>query len=65
MTVVVVIFLPFVLAYQAWSYYIFRRRVSRHEFLARSGRDAHARPGAAVPPQPGPSQPGATRSRSG
>jgi cytochrome bd ubiquinol oxidase subunit II len=33
MTVVIVIFLPFVLAYQAWSYYVFRRRVSRQEFL--------------------------------
>jgi cytochrome d ubiquinol oxidase subunit II len=32
MTVVVVIFLPFVLAYQAWTYYVFRRRVSREEF---------------------------------
>jgi cytochrome bd ubiquinol oxidase subunit II len=61
----VVIFLPFVLAYQAWSYYIFRRRVSRHEFLPRSGQGEAARAGAAVPSQPGPSQPGATRSRSG
>jgi cytochrome d ubiquinol oxidase subunit II len=33
MTVVVVIFLPFVLAYQTWTYYVFRRRVSRREFL--------------------------------
>jgi cytochrome bd ubiquinol oxidase subunit II len=71
MTVVVVIFLPFVLAYQTWSYYVFRRRVSRQEFLPRSGQDAHAapgqpaQPGRAVPPQPGPPQPGATRSRSG
>ena len=32
MTVVVIIFLPFVLTYQAWTYYIFRRRVSRKEF---------------------------------
>jgi len=32
MTVVVVIFLPFVLAYQTWTYYVFRRRVSRQEF---------------------------------
>jgi cytochrome bd ubiquinol oxidase subunit II len=32
MTVVVVIFLPFVLAYQTWTYYVFRRRVSTHEF---------------------------------
>jgi cytochrome bd ubiquinol oxidase subunit II len=33
MTVVVVIFLPFVLAYQTWTYYVFRRRISRQEFL--------------------------------
>jgi cytochrome bd ubiquinol oxidase subunit II len=34
MTVVVVIFLPFVLAYQVWTYYVFRQRVSRREFLS-------------------------------
>jgi cytochrome d ubiquinol oxidase subunit II len=32
MTVVVIIFLPLVLAYQSWTYYVFRRRVSRSEF---------------------------------
>jgi cytochrome bd ubiquinol oxidase subunit II len=32
MTVVVVIFLPVVLAYQTWTYYVFRRRVSKREF---------------------------------
>jgi cytochrome d ubiquinol oxidase subunit II len=32
MTVVVVIFLPLVLAYQAWTYYVFRRRVSARDF---------------------------------
>jgi cytochrome bd-type quinol oxidase subunit 2 len=32
MTVVVVIFLPLVLIYQAWTYYVFRRRVSASEF---------------------------------
>jgi cytochrome d ubiquinol oxidase subunit II len=32
MTVVVIIFLPFVLAYQTWTYYVFRRRISREEF---------------------------------
>ncbi len=32
MTVVVVIFLPFVLAYQTWTYYVFRRRISQQEF---------------------------------
>jgi cytochrome d ubiquinol oxidase subunit II len=33
MTIVVIVFLPLVLAYQAWTYYVFRRRVSREEFL--------------------------------
>ena len=32
MTIVVVIFLPVVLLYQGWTYYVFRRRVSRQEF---------------------------------
>jgi cytochrome bd ubiquinol oxidase subunit II len=34
MTVVVIIFLPLVLAYQAWTYYVFRRRISAQEFSA-------------------------------
>ncbi len=32
MTVVVVILLPVVLTYQTWTYYVFRRRVSKSEF---------------------------------
>jgi len=32
MTIVVIIFLPLVLAYQGWTYYVFRRRVSASEF---------------------------------
>jgi cytochrome d ubiquinol oxidase subunit II len=32
MTVVVIIFLPLVLGYQAWTYYVFRRRVSVSDF---------------------------------
>ena len=35
MTVVAIIFLPFVLAYQTWTYYVFRRRVSKQEFQPR------------------------------
>jgi cytochrome d ubiquinol oxidase subunit II len=31
-TIVVVVFLPLVLLYQAWTYYVFRRRVSQSEF---------------------------------
>ena len=48
MTVVVVIFLPLVLAYQSWTYYVFRRRVSREQFM----RGAPA----AVPPGQVPGQ---------
>jgi len=48
MTVVVVIFLPLVLAYQIWSYYVFRRRVSREQFMPA--------PRPTVPPQPIPAQ---------
>ena len=33
MTVVAILLLPVVLAYQVWTYYVFRRRVSRDEFL--------------------------------
>ena len=32
MTVVAVVLLPFVLAYQTWTYYVFRRRISAQEF---------------------------------
>jgi cytochrome d ubiquinol oxidase subunit II len=48
MTVVVVIFLPLVLAYQTWTYYVFRRRVSRERFMPT--------PRPTVPPQPIPAQ---------
>jgi cytochrome bd ubiquinol oxidase subunit II len=32
MTVVALVLLPFVLAYQAWTYYVFRRRISARQF---------------------------------
>jgi cytochrome bd ubiquinol oxidase subunit II len=57
MTVVVVIFLPLVLAYQTWTYYVFRKRVSRQEF-----QPAVVSPGAA--PEPGP-RPAASSGRPG
>ncbi len=37
MTIVAVIALPFVLAYQAWSYYVFRRRISSADFAGTPG----------------------------
>jgi cytochrome d ubiquinol oxidase subunit II len=48
MTVVVVIFLPFVLAYQTWTYYVFRRRISKQEFRLSPQRSTLL--GAAHPP---------------
>ncbi len=44
MTVIAVVLLPIVLAYQAWTYYVFRRRVSAQQF----------RPAAPAPPPPPP-----------
>lgn len=52
MTIVVVIFLPLVLLYQAWTYYVFRRRVSRSEFTpVPEPRTPSSPDGAAAPPQ--------------
>ena len=49
MTVVVVIFLPLVLGYQTWTYYVFRRRVSRQEFQPPGASPEAARSGAGTP----------------
>ena len=49
MTVVVIVFLPLVLGYQAWTYYVFRRRVSRSEF-----QPPAPSPTAAPEPEPAP-----------
>ncbi len=32
MTIVAIVLLPVVLAYQTWTYYVFRRRVSKQGF---------------------------------
>jgi len=58
MTVVVIIFMPLVLAYQTWSYYVFRRRISTREFQPPAQRSTPvsthrpptAAPDAAAPP---------------
>jgi cytochrome d ubiquinol oxidase subunit II len=57
MTVVVVVFLPLVLLYQAWTYYVFRRRVSASDFAPpapppQSAPERQPRP-AAPPVRPG------------
>ena len=55
MTIVAIVFLPFVLAYQTWTYYVFRRRVSRRDFLpdAQPSAPDGASPGPATSPEAG------------
>jgi cytochrome d ubiquinol oxidase subunit II len=50
MTVVVVILLPVVLLYQAWTYYVFRGRVSRSQFEPASPTSTPPGPRPAVAP---------------
>ena len=50
MTIVVLIFLPLVLAYQSWTYYVFRLRVSRDQFVTGPP------PAASPPAAPGPAR---------
>jgi len=45
MSVVAIIFLPLVLLYQAWTYYVFRRRVSAREFEPQAPAAEPAPPG--------------------
>jgi cytochrome d ubiquinol oxidase subunit II len=51
MTVVVIILLPVVLAYQTWTYYVFRRRVSKQEFQP-PAPSSEAAPAAEPPSRP-------------
>ncbi|TVZ00405.1 cytochrome d ubiquinol oxidase subunit II [Trebonia kvetii] len=51
MTIVVIIFLPLVLGYQAWTYYVFRRRVSASEFRPGAAPAEVPEPRAAEPPR--------------
>ncbi len=55
MTVVAIILLPFVLAYQGWTYHVFRRRVSASDFQP-------AQPAPPGPPGPRPAAEGAVSS---
>jgi cytochrome d ubiquinol oxidase subunit II len=56
MTVVVLFFLPLVLAYQTWTYYVFRRRVSRDQFIepAPAGPAPPREPSGSAPGTPAP-----------
>lgn len=59
MAVVVIVFLPLVLIYQAWTYYVFRRRISRSEFQPPVPSPG-AQPGPEPSTSPGDGRPAAT-----
>jgi cytochrome bd ubiquinol oxidase subunit II len=61
MSVVVVIFLPVVLAYQTWTYYVFRRRVSRDQFTRKPPPVVPAQPAPAAQPEQPTGRPGRHR----
>ena len=59
MTVVVIIFLPLVLGYQTWTYYVFRKRVSASDFTPPApSREAAPQPEPAPHPAVPPVRPG-------
>jgi cytochrome d ubiquinol oxidase subunit II len=58
MTVIAIVILPVVLAYQTWSYYVFRKRVSKQEFQASPAPSPE--PAAAQGTRPPTGTPGAT-----
>jgi cytochrome bd ubiquinol oxidase subunit II len=59
-TVVAVVVLPFVLGYQAWSYYVFRRRLRREAFGGRPERTDETAGGGAFAAAAAGSMPGGT-----
>lgn len=61
MTVVVLIFLPVVIVYQGWTYYVFRRRISDRQF--RPAPPPVPRPAAAAQPAPAAARPAPARTR--
>jgi len=60
MTVVALLLLPVVLAYQTWTYYVFRRRVSKQDFQASPPSPAPASPAPSSQPGSPTVTPGAT-----
>ncbi|HKD96448.1 MAG TPA: cytochrome d ubiquinol oxidase subunit II [Micromonosporaceae bacterium] len=50
MTVVLAVLFPVVIVYQSWTYYVFRQRVSRDQFVGGSGEHEHGGPPMAPAP---------------
>jgi cytochrome bd ubiquinol oxidase subunit II len=60
MTVIALVLLPIVLAYQAWTYYVFRRRISDQAFRPSITHRPSVSATAAMAAEPGPAPQGAT-----
>jgi hypothetical protein len=65
MTVIGLVLLPVVLAYQAWTYYVFRRRITDRAFRPPPPLPEHPQPAAAAAGQPGPGSATATGGTTG
>ncbi len=66
MTVVAAIFTPLVLAYQAWTYWVFRQRLTRPPVLLAGEAPPSSRPGGGgMPERPAAPAAGGTRRRAG
>ena len=50
MSIVAIVFLPVVLAYTAWNYYVFRKRISSSDFALPRLPGVKPPPGAQPPP---------------
>jgi cytochrome d ubiquinol oxidase subunit II len=57
MSIVAIVFLPVVLAYTAWNYYVFRKRISSSDFALPRLPGTQPPPGAQPPPSAQPEPP--------
>ncbi|HEY7360348.1 MAG TPA: hypothetical protein VH642_06015, partial [Streptosporangiaceae bacterium] len=62
MSIVAVLVLPVVLAYTAWNYYVFRKRISSSDFAPRLP-GVRPSPGGPAQPPSGPAQPPGVREK--
>jgi hypothetical protein len=57
MSIVAIVFLPVVLVYTAWNYYVFRKRISSSDFTPPRLPGVRPSPDGADQPASGPAQP--------
>ena len=63
MSIVAVVFLPVVLAYTAWNYYVFRKRISSADFAPPHLPGVRPSPDGSAQPPDGPAKPPGVREK--